>query len=314
MKSFVVQILKNSIIAMFFILINSKAMFLFAQQVIQKDTSYTIHSEYLKQQRKYPEITIVKSDTTNHTISEIPNIVYNKKNNRPLHLDAYYNKSKEKLTAVFLIHGGGWKSGNKSMLAPLAQSICKKGYQCFAIEYRLSDEVQYPQSIDDILEAITFVKKEAAKFSIDTSKTVILGCSSGGQMASLIGTKFPDKFQAIVNLDGVLAFHHPESKEGKLAAQWLGGTYEEKPEIWQEASALSHVNENTPPILFVNSQFERFHAGRDDMIQILNQYHIYNQIKQIENNPHTFWLFHPWFNETTICITQFLDKISKSNP
>ncbi|MVO08281.1 alpha/beta hydrolase fold domain-containing protein [Flavobacterium sp. TP390] len=314
MKLFVVQIQKNSIILIFFILINSNAMLLFAQQMIQKDTSYTIHSEYIKQKRKYPQITIVKPDTTKNTITVTHNIIYNKKNNKPLHLDAYYFKSKDKLPAVFLIHGGGWKSGNKSMLQPLAQSISKKRYQCFSIEYSLSNEAKYPQSIDDILEAITFVKKEAAKFSVDTSKTVILGCSSGGQMASLIGTKYPKKIQAIVNLDGILAFHHPESKEGKLASKWLGGTYEEKPEVWQEASALSHVNENTPPILFINSQFERFHAGRDDMIQILNQYHIYNQIKQIENSPHTFWLFHPWFNETTICITQFLDKFFKSNP
>lgn len=314
MKLFVVQIQKSSIILFFFILINSNAMFLFAQQMFQKDTSYTIHSEYIKQKIKYPQITIVKPDTTKNTISVTHNIIYNKKNNKPLHLDAYYLKSKDKLPAVFLIHGGGWKSGNKSMLQPLAQSISKKGYQCFSIEYSLSNEAKYPQSISDILEAITFVKMEAEKFNIDTLKIGILGCSSGGQMASLIGTKYPKNIKAIVNLDGILAFHHPESKEGKLASEWLGGTYEEKPEIWQDASALSHVNENTPPILFVNSQFERFHAGRDDMIQILNQYHIYSELKPIENSPHTFWLFYPWFNETTICITQFLDKILKSTP
>mgnify|MGYP000441897080 CR=1 FL=1 len=45
------------------------------------------------------------------------------------------------------------------------------------------------------------------------------------------------------------------------------------------------------------------------MIKILNQYGIYNQQETIENSPHTFWLFHPWFDQTEIYITKFLDKI-----
>ncbi|VXC03451.1 Esterase [Flavobacterium sp. 9AF] len=277
------------------------------------DFTYNIISEYNKQLKKFPNIEIVNA-INDSIIQESIDIIYNKNNKRPLHLDAYCFKTKERLPALILIHGGGWKSGDKSMLKPLAQTICRNGYQCFAIEYQLSDEAKYPQSIDNILEAIAFLKNDVKKFKIDTLKIGILGCSSGGQMASLIGTKYSHTIQAIVNLDGILAFHHPESKEGILASEWLGGTYEEKPEIWEDASALSHVSKNTPPILFINSQFERFHAGRDNMIQILNQYTIYNQVKQIENSPHTFWLFHPWFNETALYITQFLDKILKSNP
>jgi pectinesterase len=46
---------------------------------------------------------------------------------------------------------------------------------------------------------------------------------------------------------------------------------------------------NSPPILFINSQFDRFHAGRDDMIAELNTFGIYSEIKKIENSPHAFW-------------------------
>ena len=57
-------------------------------------------------------------------------------------------------------------------------------------------------------------------------------------MAALIGTtnknaaveeknnpmsgKASTKVQAIIDIDGVLAFKHPESAEGAIAAQWLG--------------------------------------------------------------------------------------------
>jgi acetyl esterase/lipase len=277
-----------------------------------KNNLYTTTSEYNKQIKKFPAIKIVEpqKDTL---VEEKIDIIYNNLSKRLLHLDAYQFKSTSKLPAVILLHGGGWKSGDKSMLKPLAHAIAKEGYNCFSIQYRLSEEAQYPASINDVLEAIGFIKENASTFNVDTLKVAILGCSSGGQMASLIGTKYVNSVQAIVNLDGVLAFHHPESEEGKLAAEWLGGTYEEKPEIWEDASAYNHVTKNTPPILFINSQYNRFHAGRDDMIAQLNEYKIYNRVEEIKESPHTFWLFEPWFKDTLSHITRFLNQQFKSN-
>ena len=77
------------------------------------------------------------------------------------------------------------------------------------------------------------------------------------------------------------------------------------------ASALTHTDKNTPPILFINSSIPRFHAGRDDMIAILNQNNIYNEVHTIKDAPHSFWFFNPWFDETIRYTTQFLDKIFK---
>ena len=282
----------------------------FAQE--NKNFIYTTTTEYNKQIKKFPIIKIVEpqNDTS---IEEKKDIIYNSPNNRSLYLDTYLLKSTSKLPAVILLHGGGWKSGNKSMLKPLSQAIAKNGYNCFSIEYRLSDEAQYPASINDVLEAIDFIKENASTFNIDTLKTAVLGCSSGGQMASLIGTKYSNSVQAIINLDGIVAFHHPESEEGKLAAEWLGGTYEEKPETWEDASAYNHVTQHTPPILFINSQYDRFHAGRDDMIKQLNEYKIYSRVVEIKESPHTFWLFEPWFKDTLSHITLFLNQQFKSN-
>lgn len=281
----------------------------FSQAV--KDTSYTIVSEYKKQIKKYPFIEIVAS-MPNKNVLEQKNIEYASIGNRKLHLDSYIFNSNKKLPAVILIHDGGWKSGDKSMLRPFAEQISKKGYQCFAIEYRLSDEAKYPAGIQDVLQAIEFIKKNAKKFNVNVDKIAILGRSSGGQMASLIGTKFNNDIKAIINIDGILAFHHPESSEGKYAALWLGGTYEEISEIWNDASALSHVNEKTPPILFINSQHERFHAGRNDMIEKLNTYKIDSKVIEIPDSPHTFWLFHPWFDKTIEYTINFLDEKLKS--
>lgn len=296
---------------------------LYAFQEIKKDTSYTINSAYLKYKKKFPKIEITNPKQFLN-VAETKDIIYKKLQNRNLHLDAFVNTSAIH-PAVILIHGGGWKSGNKSHMKPLAQFIATKGYSCFTIEYRLSDEAKYPSGIYDIKQAIKFVKKNAQKFNIDSAKVAILGASSGAQMASLIGvtnhkkifefdnkSKISTSVKSIINLDGILAFKHPKSKEGKMASLWLGGNYSEIPNIWEAASALTYVDKNSPPILFINSQYNRFHAGRNDMIKILNKHNIYNKVETFSNSPHTFWLFHPYFNKTVNYITKFLDRTLKN--
>lgn len=296
-------------------------VFVNAQQI---DTSYTVHSSFIKYKKEFPQIEIVKPQIFNN-VTEKKGIIYKEIGDRKLCLDAFYNNNTKKKPAVILIHGGGWKSGNKSHMEPMAQNIASKGYACFTVEYRLSLEVKYPAGIFDLKQAIQFVKANAADFNVDANKIAVLGCSSGGQMAALIGTtnnnyifedaesnyKESTTVQAIVDLDGILAFKHPDSLEGTMASLWLGGNSDENLKIWEEASALTHVNKNTPPILFINSQYPRFYAGRDDMIKVLNDNGIYNQVETFPKSPHTFWLFYPWFTETVSYLAVFLDKVLK---
>lgn len=314
------KIVKNS-----FLFLILSATVISAQVNFIKDTSYTVLSTYDKEIKKYPFIKIVTKNNKSNVVEQ-KGIIYKKIGSRFLMLDAFYSKSKEAKPAVIIIHGGGWKSGDKSQMESMAIEIASKGYSCFAIEYRLSAEAKYPAAIFDVKSAIQFIKDNAAKFNVDATRVAILGCSSGGQMAALVGTtngnksfeegkssyKSSSHVQAVIDMDGILAFKHPESEEGKVAALWLGGSYDEKPEIWDQASALSHVDENTPPILFINSDMPRFHAGRDDMITELNKLGIYSKIKNIQNSPHSFWFFQPWFEEMVESTTAFLDEIFKT--
>lgn len=308
----------KSVFLYFFILLN---LFEINAQI---DTSYTVFSTYNKEIKKFPFIEIVKERKYKNLDFSL-DIVYNSLDSRELHLDAYYKKGKKPQPAVILIHGGGWKSGNKSQMKIFAQEIASKGYSCFTIEYRLSPEAQYPAAIFDVKNAIKYIKANAKKFNVNPNKVAVLGCSSGGQMAALIGTtnnnlefESPSginenaSVQAIIDLDGILAFKHPESEEGKAASLWLGGSYDEKPEIWNQASALNHASALTPPILFINSDMVRFHAGRTDMISKLNSHKIYSEVKNISNSPHSFWFFNPWFQPMVKYTVDFLDKIFKN--
>jgi acetyl esterase/lipase len=295
-----------------------------AQTAYIKDTTYTIKSVYDKEKKAYPFISIVQPKQYSN-VKVIKEIVYSEISDRKLRLDAYFCDTNTQNKTIVILHGGGWKSGNKSQMDFFAKEMASKGFSCFTIEYRLSPEAKYPSAIFDVKKAIRYIKTNSNKLHVDTNKIAILGCSSGGQMAALIGTtnnnslfeekdtinKSTSSVQAIINIDGILAFKHPESKEKEAAGLWLDGNYEEKTEVWKQASALTHTDKPPPPILFINSGIERFHAGRDDMIAILNQHKIYNEVKTIENSPHSFWFLNPWFDETVTYTTQFLKEIFK---
>lgn len=287
------------------------------------DTSFTVNGTFLKEVKNFPFIEIANPPVPGN-IAVKENLVYKTISGRQLHLDVFYPVSKaSKYPGVILIHGGGWRSGNRSQTIPIAQQLASRGYVTVAVEYRLSLEAKYPAAVQDLKAAVNWMRANASSYGLDTAYIASLGFSSGGQLAALVGTTNGDKkfeddgmnkdmssdVQAIIDVDGILAFKHPESEEGTAAAFWLGGNYDEKPGNWVDASPLSNVNRNTAPILFINSSLPRFHAGRDDMIKKLQSLKIYSEVHTFPNTPHPFWFFNPWFEPTVNFSAKFLEKV-----
>ena len=296
------------------------------QGEVPRDTSFTVHSAFVKERKRYPFIQIAQVEPIKG-VRLVRDVVYSTIGNRELRLDVFYpaGRKRKRYPGVLLVHGGGWRSGNKSQQAPLAQQLAARGYVAVAVEYRLSLEAPYPAAVHDLKAAVRWMRANAAALQLDPTKIAALGVSAGGQLAALLGAtnglptfegnggneNQDSAVQAIIDIDGVLAFKHPESEEGAVAAMWLGGTYEEAPEVWEEASPLSHVSKHTPPTLFINSSLPRFHAGRDDMIRKLDAHGIYSQVYTLPDTPHPFWLFHPWFQPTVDYTVAFLDRVFK---
>ncbi|MFD2530593.1 alpha/beta hydrolase [Polaribacter marinaquae] len=289
---------------------------------------YTVTTTFKKLKKKYPFITPIKPIFSNNIISE-ENVVYKKVDKTKLMLDIYYPSENKNTSfpAVLLIHGGGWLTGSRDNQQIMAQHLALKGYVAITVSYRLGLEAKYPAAVNDIKDAIVWLKQKANKYHINKDKIAVLGASAGAQLATLVGVtadnvlyttdkKTSNKIQAIVNIDGIVSFIHPEaaeSKKGKasMAGIWLDGEKEENYKNWKEASPLEYVGKNTPPILFVNSSYDRFHAGRDDMISILNRHKIYNQTFMLPKSPHSFWLVNPWFKEILHYVVCFLDNTLK---
>jgi acetyl esterase/lipase len=304
----------------------------------KKDSSYTTRSAYSSDKKNFPDIKIVEEFQFS-SVEEKRGIEYCELlDKRKLLIDAFYpknkknkkkNRNKKERTAILIIHGGGWRSGDRSQHYPLAQRLAALGYVCFTPEYRLSTEAFYPAAVYDIKSALRWVKKNAGDYNIDTNKVTVLGFSAGGELAAFMGTtngnsrfegngchlEYSSRVQAVVDIDGILSFIHPESGEGddskkiSAATYWFGYSKQENPLMWKEASPLTHAGKNTPPTLFVNSSVDRMHAGRDDYIKILSGFDIYTEVKSFDKSPHSFCLYEPWFAPTVKYIDEFLRKV-----
>lgn len=298
-----------------------------------RDTSFTVGKSYLQEKKHHPDITLADA-TMPAGVHLSRNIPYSTPAaGRKLLLDVYSPPATfgKRLPAILMVHGGGWRSGDRSHNNTLAGQLAAKGFVAIPVEYRLSTEALYPAAVHDVKAAIRWMRANAKKYGIDPNRIAVLGFSAGGQLAALVGSthqnptfegtggnaRFSSEVQAIVDIDGVLAFIHPESGEGddtrstSAATYWFGYSKSQRPALWQEASALNHIDTHTPPMLFINSSVGRMHAGRDDLILKLNQFGTYSEVHTFSEAPHTFMFFNPWFEPTLSYITNFLKKVWK---
>lgn len=296
-------------------------------QDFPRDTSYTLHSAYQKYVKNYPDIELADQQLEDH-IQIQRNIAYKNTGQRNLFVDVYTPKKHKKgsLPAVLIVHGGGWLSGNKAMMKQIAMGLVEKEFVVVTVEYRLSPEAEYPAAVYDVKSALKWMRDHSKVYYINPNRIAVLGTSAGGQIAALTATTQNDEqfedpadtskastsVQVLVDVDGVLAFIHPVSEEGRVAGLWLGGNQKEARETWLEASALTHTDARTPPTLFIGSAYPRFLAGRKEMTEILNKHDIYNETHILKDAPHSFWLFEPWFEPMMEHVVSFLNSTLKN--
>ncbi|HVZ26971.1 MAG TPA: alpha/beta hydrolase [Sediminibacterium sp.] len=292
------------------------------------DTSYTNFRAFQDTKKSYPAIQLVMPDSSGVHIQR--NLVDGSTGYRSLFCDVFSPVSKPvNHIAILMIHGGGWRSGNRHQHDALMMELARRGYTCFTPEYRLSTEALFPAAIYDLKAAIRYIKQNGEKFAIDTTKIVCAGFSAGGELAAFLGVtgnmplfegnggnaSVPTNVQAVIDIDGILSFVHPESGEGddskhiSAATYWFGYPKKGYEKLWEAASTLSYVNVYTPPTLFINSSVNRMHAGRDDYRAKLRELGIYTEVQSFKDAPHSFCLFHPWFQSTVTDMDQFIKKV-----
>jgi len=127
--------------------------------------------------------------------------VYKQVNDCSIKCDVYPGNSGAPV--VVYIHGGALIFGSRADLPkPTIAPFKKVGYWVISIDYRLAPETQLPDIINDVRDALDWVRGAGAKqFGYDPDKLIIIGGSAGGYLTLMTGT-FERKPKVLVPLYG----------------------------------------------------------------------------------------------------------------
>ncbi|HEY9248447.1 MAG TPA: alpha/beta hydrolase fold domain-containing protein [Rariglobus sp.] len=176
------------------------------------------------------------------------------------------------LPAVLLIHGGGWRIGDKAgkRERSIATDLAEQGYAVFSINYLLNkgDErdpatgkrkltfIAWPQNFYDCKSALRWIRAESARYGIAPARIAVMGGSAGGHLSMLLGatvgnnefnrhglhTDQSNAVSCVLNLYGTY-----DVREGFDLPHFGGSTPGEIQAAKTAASPVTYMDASNPP-------------------------------------------------------------------
>lgn len=180
---------------------------------------------------------------------------------------------------VVWIHGDSWRDGSKAD-CPIAW-LASEGYAVASIGYRLSDTAVFPAQLDDCRAAIAEIERNFEVWGIDPKRVAVVGSGAGGHLAALVGLTSQTAIARSGPTDAeddavrprvaaVCAVAAPSSlttlgaaqdRAGSAASRLVGGPLPEFREAAQQASPVTHISADDPPVLLL-------HGGDDIVVPV----------------------------------------------
>ncbi len=193
-------------------------------------------------------------------------IVYSTVDKTELKLDIVRPVGDGPFPLIIWLHGGGYQAGDRQDFMDTILSLAKRGYAGASIDYRLAPKYKWPAQLDDARTALAFLRDKAKEYRIDPDQVGVAGGSAGGHLALMLGLAPRDGkragIRAVVNIFGPSDFRTltPTDLGNEILRQVLGrdingvfldllGTSDRKAKIMTEASPITYVTKDNPPVL-----------------------------------------------------------------
>lgn len=252
------------------------------------------------------------------TVKVERDIVYAKYGNREVKLDLYLPKrpTAEKIPCIVVIHGGGWRSGDKSCFSHIAGALAEQGFAAACIGYRLLPEVEFPAPVLDCKAAVRWVRANAAKHGIDPDLIGAIGGSAGGHLVAMLGTS-----DRVAKLEGDGGNAGVSSRVQAVVAMAtpadmtrLGERSKLDADIAKLISPVTHVTKDSAPLLLL-------HGTKDALVPmaqselLLEKYRKAGagaELVKIEGGPHAFWNGAQFDQTMKLALTFFRETLPAS--
>lgn len=167
-------------------------------------------------------------------------------------LDLYLPTDKTNFPVLFFVHGGSWRSGDRSMYVALGHRFAKLGIGAAIPSYRLTPKHPPPAQIEDVAAAFAWTVNNIAEHGGDPKRIFLAGHSAGGHLVSLLA------------LDPRYLEKHGLKDEVIRGVMTLSGVYDVRPlalfgpdeQTRRAASPLEYVHRYAPPFLITYCQWD----------------------------------------------------------
>lgn len=201
--------------------------------------------------------------TATTAVRVVSDIEYGVADGYSLRLDAVLPDGPGPYPAVLVVHGGGWRGGDKRQFARPAQMLAEAGFAVFSANYRLAPpggQWHFPAPLEDLRMAMLWIRANAAEYGADATRVGALGGSAGGNLVLMLGTTGEpgrDRADAVASWSGPTDFRTLGGARGDaIAANYIGCALAACPELWDAASPIAHVDAGSAPSYIANSGAE----------------------------------------------------------
>lgn len=177
-------------------------------------------------------------------------------------LDVYVPEGAREAPVIFMVHGGGWRGGDKARPSEVDLKVAHwvtRGFVLISTNYRTLPEVEPIMQAEDVLAAIRFSQRKAAEWGGAPDKFILMGHSAGAQIASLVAAKYGaetgsdlPRWLGTVSLDPS-PYDLVSIMTGPNPPAWYQETFGNSLAHWQGASPYHMVDAQIPPFLAVCS-------------------------------------------------------------
>ncbi|MDF2671279.1 MAG: nlhH 5 [Paenibacillus sp.] len=170
-------------------------------------------------------------------------------------------------TALFYIHGGGWRGSSRDLYHEHMQHFSRKGYLCASAGYRLVPAVHLPEQMADVRDGYSLFIRFIEENQLLIDRIIVIGSSAGAHLASMLavtesgwleegkpprsGWRRPSACVSVCGPGTLERWDNMDVDIKRAIEELLGATYEEDTVLFRQASPIVHVNEQSADFLFL---------------------------------------------------------------
>jgi len=187
-------------------------------------------------------------------------------------------KGKKLYPFIIWVHGGGWVNGNAEVYKDQSQYLASRGIAGVRVTYSLQkQDGHFEQGIQELEEALQYVKKQAKAWGLDATCYGLAGGSAGTPLSALVAMQHGNTgCRLYIGGNGIYDFEN--NRQGRFCGgPKIKSKYLEHIKDFKSISAINYISEkkNEIPAVIL------FHGTADITISCKQSISLYNKVKKM---------------------------------